>query len=46
MPWIQQVWRWLASRPLAWFVLLWLAGVAGMALLALPFHLLVMAARH
>jgi hypothetical protein len=27
------------------FVLLWMAGVAGMALLALPFHLLVMAAK-
>jgi hypothetical protein len=28
-----------------WFVLLWFAGVAGAALLALPFHLLVAMAR-
>lgn len=31
-----------ASRQsLLWFVALWLLGVAGAALLALPFHLLV-----
>ena len=28
-----------------WFVLLWLLGVGGTALLALPFHLLVVSAR-
>ena len=28
----------------AWFVLLWLAGIAGTALLVLPFHLLVVSA--
>ena len=38
-------WRGGAYHSLAWFVLLWLAGVAGAALLALPFHLLVAAAR-
>ncbi|CAG4904602.1 hypothetical protein [Paraburkholderia gardini] len=31
---------------LIWFVALWLLGVAGAALLALPFHLLVAAAMH
>jgi hypothetical protein len=28
-------------KPVFWFVLLWILGVVGMALLALPFHLLV-----
>ncbi|MBO9537738.1 hypothetical protein [Herbaspirillum sp.] len=41
-----QLWlRKLAQRQYVWFLLLWLAGVLGMALLALPFHLLVMAAK-
>jgi hypothetical protein len=31
---------------LIWFVALWLLGVTGAALLALPFHLLVAAAMH
>ena len=33
--------RW---KRVLWFVLLWLFGVAGTALLTLPFHLLVVAA--
>jgi hypothetical protein len=33
-------------RGLLWFVGLWLLGVAGTALLVLPFHLLVTAAMH
>ena len=28
-------------KQMVWFVLLWMLGVGGMALLALPFHLLV-----
>jgi len=32
-------------RRVLWFVVLWASGVAGMALLALPFHLLVVAAK-
>ncbi|QNN58819.1 hypothetical protein H9K76_08430 [Diaphorobacter ruginosibacter] len=39
--WMQKVARSHSAR----FLLLWLVGVAGMALLALPFHLLVMAAK-
>ncbi|MDR8397419.1 hypothetical protein NE850_13820 [Paraburkholderia sp. USG1] len=36
-----------ASRQsVLWFVALWVLGVAGAALLALPFHLLVAAALH
>lgn len=31
---------------LLWFLLLWAGGVSGAALLALPFHFLVMAAQH
>jgi hypothetical protein len=31
----------LNVRPWLWFLLLWIAGVAGTALLALPFRLLV-----
>jgi hypothetical protein len=31
---------------LFWFIALWLLGVAGTALLVLPFHLLVKAAMH
>jgi hypothetical protein len=31
---------------LLWFVGLWLLGVAGTALLVLPFHLLISAAMH
>jgi len=42
---IRQLRRRLFSNRTFWFVLLWLAGVVGMALLALPFHLLVMAAK-
>ena len=33
-------------RGLLWFVGLWVLGVAGAALLVLPFHLLVAAAMH
>ena len=33
-------------RSLLWFVGLWVLGVAGTALLVLPFHLLVAAAMH
>lgn len=41
-----QIWvRRLSQHQSVWFVLLWIAGVVGMALLALPFHLLVMAAK-
>jgi hypothetical protein len=41
-----QLWlRRLLQRQFVWFLLLWLAGVAGTALLALPFHLLVVAAK-
>lgn len=29
-----------------WFVALWLLGVAGTALLVLPFHLMIAAAMH
>ena len=32
-------------KRLLWFVLLWIFGVAAAALLTLPFHLLVVAAR-
>lgn len=32
-------------RRIGWFVLLWVAGVAGAGLLALPFHWLVVAAK-
>jgi len=42
---IQALWRRLAGRQAVWFVLLWVAGVLGTALLALPFHLLVAAAK-
>ncbi len=31
-------------KRILWFVLLWLFGVAGTALLTLPFHLLVVSA--
>lgn len=35
------------GKRVMWFVILWIAGVAGTALLAMPFHLLVKAAmRH
>jgi hypothetical protein len=32
--------RW-RGKGLCWFILLWLAGVAGAGVLTLPFHLLV-----
>jgi hypothetical protein len=40
-----------AARPaprhrFLWFVALWLLGVAGTALLVLPFHLMIAAAMH
>lgn len=34
-----------AARRIAWFILLWLVGFVGTALLALPLHLLVVAAK-
>ncbi|CAN7306020.1 hypothetical protein LJR034_001459 [Caballeronia sp. LjRoot34] len=33
-------------KRLIWFIALWLFGVAGTALLVLPFHLLIAAAMH
>lgn len=50
---MQSWWRRLGKPParhqarhqVLWFVLLWVAGVLGTALLALPFHLLVAAAK-
>lgn len=45
MPRIRMWLHKLSQHQYVWFLLLWLAGVLGMALLALPFHLLVMAAR-
>jgi hypothetical protein len=36
----------LNVRSWAWFVLLWIAGVVGTAMLALPFRLLVGIALH
>ena len=38
---MRQVLERLNVRPWLWFLLLWLGGVAGTALLALPFRLLV-----
>jgi hypothetical protein len=35
-----------SGRRALWFVLLWLAGVAGMALIVLPFHVLISMAIH
>lgn len=35
-----------SRKRLLWFIALWLLGVAGTALLVLPFHLLIAAAMH
>jgi hypothetical protein len=34
------------GKRMLWFIALWLLGVAGTALLVLPFHLLIVAAMH
>ncbi|MCO4879261.1 hypothetical protein VOI32_18115 [Paraburkholderia caribensis] len=34
------------GKRMLWFIALWLLGVAGTALLVLPFHLLIIAAMH
>ena len=41
MPSLQMFIRHLAGQRWAWFIFLWLCGVAGTALLVLPFRVLV-----